>query len=248
MPSHCSDMGFSFNNADEYTAFLQKIFDGGKDVPSKNGNYRKIVIDEKIEFWIQRMRSGLFKRKSRIAGVEFHFSSANSTLVRFDHWIKPKENLSGEAYVWAIYNGEELFPMVINMPDADLHIGLKNGDKIKVQLACFSEETSLFDTKEDYEKSQTTEPKYSAEFFIPSGTFSPDGTEKKPTSDIMFSGYILSAEKRTNSYTSEGYYYFAVRCQGIVFDVLADTAFITREPKIGGILSGSFWVSGKVVS
>ena len=48
MPSHYSDMGFSFNNADEHTAFLQKVFDSGVDVPSKNGTYRKVVIDENV--------------------------------------------------------------------------------------------------------------------------------------------------------------------------------------------------------
>ena len=248
MPSHYSDIGYSFGSSEEHIDYLQKIYDGGKDVPSKNGTYRKVVIDGKIEFWIQTKKSRPFKQKASVVGVEFHFSSANSNTLRFESWVEPKEDLSGEAYVWCVYDGGDLFPMVVNMPDADLRHDLKNGDMIKVQLACFAESLNLFDTKEEYDESQTSEPKFSDEYFIPSGTFNPDGTEKKPTSDVMFSGHILSAEKRTNSHTSGEYYYFTVKCRGIIFDVLADTAFVTKKPKVGGILSGSFWVSGKVAS
>jgi len=248
MPSHYSDMGFSFNSADEHAIFLQQVFDSGKDVLSKNGTYRIVIIDEKIEFWIQIMKSGLLKRKSRIESVEFHFSSTNSNSVRFDYWIEPKEYLSGKAYVWNVYNGNDSLPVVLNMPDADLHHRLKKGNIINVQFACFSEELDLFDTKEEYYESQTSEPKFSDEFFVPSGTFNIGETPKKPTSHVMFSGCILSAEKRTNSHTLKNYYHFTVKCQEVIFDVLADTEFVMKEPKIGGVLSGSFWISGKIIS
>ncbi|MCL2044762.1 MAG: hypothetical protein FWG88_00055 [Oscillospiraceae bacterium] len=247
MPSHYSDIGFTINNVEEFTSFIHQLYESGVDVPSINGTYRKVVIDEKIEFWIQIVKSELFERQASIVGVEFHFSSTNINPFRFDYWIEPKENLSGEAYVWSLYDGDDSFPMVINIPNADLYVGLQNDDIINVQLACFAEELNLYDSKEEYEKSQTTELKFSDEYFIPSGTFNLDGSDMTPTSDIMFSGYILSIEKRTNSFTGNEYFYFTVRCQGIVFDVLADPALIKKDPKIEGILSGSFWVSGKII-
>jgi len=225
--------------------YWKQIYENGRTVPSEHGAYLKVVIDDNIEFWLQFMKAGIIARKPSLADVEFHFSSGNANPLRFDCWIEPKENLSGGAYVWNSASEGVSFPMVINMPDADLHTDLKNGDIINVQLACFSEGINLFDTKEEFEKAQ---PEWSDEFFIPSGTFNPDGTKKKSTANAIFGGYILSAEKRVNSHTAKEYYHFTVRCQGIIFDVLADAAFIIKEPKIGGILSGSFWLSGKIIN
>ena len=58
---------------------------------------------------------------------------------------------------------------------------------------------------------------------------------------------LLSAKfSKDSQITRNPYYYFAISCQNAVFDILVDEDIVTKEPKIGGILNGTFWLSGKL--
>lgn len=245
MASHYSDIGFIFNSADNLKKFLMDIFDKGIPIRSKHGRYQYVVVDDKIEFWIH------LDKRNAVLGLDFHFASNNTIPIRFDHWIAPDSNddrLSGSIYVWYQRNGD-LFPFVIDVPNADLYRKIRKNEILIIQVACFAEELFLYDSDEEYDASQGGEPKFHSEFFIPSGTFSLSDTEdKEPSANAIFSGHIKAFEKRKNSIHGLEYYYFTTECQGALFDIAADSEMIHKEPVVGGVLKGSFWMSGKIIS
>ena len=249
MASHCSDMGFDFKDVAELIDFAKNIYIKGKDIPLKNGAYRLVTIDKRIEFWIQFDKPKFFQ-SPKFLDLEFHYSSDNFIPIAFDRWIEPLQNLSGKAIVWYLQDDKEVFPIVVNIPNAAQYYNkLKKGEKLKMQVSCFCEELVLFATSEEFYDDQkernaknNTEATFADESFIPSGMF---GNNDNPEPTAIFNGRITAYERRINSYADNDYYYITVECQGTTFDVLADPDLVAEDPKIGGILHGSFWLSGK---
>ena len=62
----------------------------------------------------------------------------------------------------------------------------------------------------------------------------------------VFTGHILAAGDRRNGLTGEVFCWTLVETLGGVFDVVIDSELITETPQVGGVLSGSFWLSGRV--
>jgi hypothetical protein len=87
---------------------------------------------------------------------------------------------------------------------------------------------------------------------VPSGLFAFD--EKDGSIDLSvvrpvgtFAGEIKEFELKTNSLSGENFYALLVETLGGEIDVVVDPKFVTQEPKIGGIVSGQFWLSGKIL-
>lgn len=237
MPSHYSDIGFFVEKVEDIADLINRFYEKGNNVIAKHGDYRLIIIDDFIEFWVQIKRN-------KLIGLEFHYSSDNFIKIKFGGYIKNKKNskMSG-----AIQINSNLCPIIVDVPNLDLYRNLKDGDILHMQIAAFAEELFIFNNKEEFYAAQEEEDiKYSTEFFIPTGMFNTD-KKNPPEGYAMFSGIIKSFERRVNSISSKEYYYFTVECQGLTFDILADKDFITKEPVVGGFLKGSFWMSGKIL-
>lgn len=235
--SHYSDMGFSIKRLEDIQILIDNLYHRGISIPSSNGSYTVITVDENIEFWVQL-------RGSKFVGLEFHYGSSNNIKVKFVSYIKDEEasKLGGAIHVWY---GDE-FPMILDVPNLDSYKDLKEDDLIDVQVAAFADSLDIYDNKEEFDLSQKEEVKFAHESFIAKGMFQND--ENAPyQAYAAFSGTINSFKKCTNSYSRREYYHFEVSCLGVVFDVLADPKFILKEPRIGGILKGEFWMSGKIL-
>ncbi len=240
MPNHYSDIGFEIKSSDDLNRIIGQLMPIGKVIRKGFCKYWLITVDTHIEFW-QHMKS-----KNTFDSFEMHYNSQNLIPVRFDHWVnRSADKSNGSAYVWYHFDGD-LFPFVVDIPDAGFYKKVKENQILNLQVSCFAEKLELFKTDTDYEASQTNESKFATEFFIPTGTFSPDDNEKEPTAYSWFAGHILSFEKRTNSVCKKEYYHFGVTCQEALFDIVADSELVTEVPVIGGILKTSCWMSGKV--
>jgi hypothetical protein len=64
----------------------------------------------------------------------------------------------------------------------------------------------------------------------------------------MFAGEIKEFELKTNALTNAEFYWFLVETLGGEIDVVSDPKWIEKEPQIGGIVSGQFWLSGKIIA
>lgn len=238
MPNHYSDIGFTIKSTDDLRNMLRALMPAGKIERRWFCRYWLITVDAHIEFW-QHMKS-----RNALTSFEMHYGSSNSFTVKFDRWTNlRKDRAAGTACVWF----DDLFPIIVDMPNAGFHRHLKKGQSLHLQVACFAEELDLFDTDAAYGAAQAGDGmQYAAEFFIPIGTFSAEGKAKDPSADALFAGHIVSFEKRTNSFSGQTYFHFVVTCQGALFDVVADSALVTADPAVGGILKTACWISGKI--
>jgi hypothetical protein len=69
---------------------------------------------------------------------------------------------------------------------------------------------------------------------------------RPPESTAIFTGHVLEVQTRTNELTGKGYYWAFVETLCATFDVLIDPELLDHAPKAGNVLSGTFWLSGRI--
>jgi len=121
----------------------------------------------------------------------------------------------------------------------------------EMQLTAFaSNDFKVFASEEDYQNAQESELKYASKMFVPTGVFDFDDKnwdEQNPPRPIgTLAGEIKEFELRTNELSGENFYWLLVETLGGETDVVVDPKYVTDEPKVGGIVSGTFWLSGKI--
>jgi hypothetical protein len=52
---------------------------------------------------------------------------------------------------------------------------------------------------------------------------------------------------KRNQRTKANFYWFLVETLGGEIDVVADPKLIASEPQLGGVVSGQFWLSGRLI-
>ena len=64
----------------------------------------------------------------------------------------------------------------------------------------------------------------------------------------MFTGFIKEFELLKNKLSGKKFYWFLVDTLGSRIDVVADKSLIQKKPIVNGILTGHFWLSGKIIT
>ncbi len=106
----------------------------------------------------------------------------------------------------------------------------------------------MYCSEEEYFNAQESDMKFAVESFIPSGLFKPDGeTTTPPVAQAIFSGRIIETKNRTNGHTAKEYFWAKISVLGDEIDVVADPEILKGKLLNGGILSGSFWLTGRVI-
>jgi hypothetical protein len=58
---------------------------------------------------------------------------------------------------------------------------------------------------------------------------------------------VLAAEEKINTLTGHAFYWALVDTYGGAYDVVIDPSLLPGVPAVGGVISGSFWLSGRIV-
>lgn len=161
----------------------------------------------------------------------------------FYAWANPREEAGG-------LSGD--YPFVFDAPDFRTIPDLKIPQTVDIQLTAFaSNDFQMFAGEQEYSDSQEGGLKYAARSFVPSGLF--DIVDEEIDLSVLrpiatLSGEIKEFELKTNTLTGEKFYWFLIDSYGGEVDVVADPKLIMREPQIGGIVKGQFWLSGKLLN
>lgn len=120
---------------------------------------------------------------------------------------------------------------------------------VQFQISAFAHEITAFRDDKAFENSQNEEMKFAAESFIPSGLFNQGGGENnEPKAFAVFTGHVLDKNEITNPVTGNKFLWAYVKTLGGEFDVIIDPSIIEGQLSIGGVVSGSFWLSGRIIS
>lgn len=246
MPSHLSDIGFDLNTEEEFTQLAYQVYERGERLRVKQGVYLRWSPGEGVELW------GQLDREENLIGLNPHFAGATVTSVGLTAKLERSESiLDGAFHGWADPSGDDVesgcYPFVFDAPDFRLCDSVKLPSIVGVQIAAFAHELSAFDSEEAYNASQSEGPKFAAESFIPSGLFAP-GMEsvEPPQAHAILSGQVVDTAMRINPITKSEFLWAKVQTFGGVFDVVADPLIVNGTVVVGGIIHGSFWLSGRL--
>ncbi|MEZ5429349.1 MAG: hypothetical protein R2747_24080 [Pyrinomonadaceae bacterium] len=249
--SNLSDIGFPVASDQDINEMIMKVLNEAREIPCPDGFYLKFADESGAEIFLQG------NKDQELIGFNPHFAGKSRRRVGLTAGIKRDSSvLDGGFHAWADPTDEDvehsgLYPFVFDVPDFRINDGLEFPQIREIQLTAFaSNEFQIFDSEDDYYRSQESEPKLGSKSFIPSGLFSPDEkmTSTEPPRPFgIFAGEIKEFELKTNRLSGEKFYWFLVDTYGGETDVVADPKLIPAEPKIGGILKGQFWLSGRLL-
>jgi hypothetical protein len=249
--SNLSDIGFPVSGDEEIYSMIQSVLPFVKTVPCEHGFYYRFTDESGAEMYLQANHS------QELIGFNPHFDGKSRRPVGLTKIIeRDSSELDGGFHGWASPGDESdpettgEYPFVFDVPDFLTAGQIDFPQTAEVQLTAFaSNDFKIFESEQAFYDSQDAETNFAAKFFIPSGLFLPDdeSTPIEPPRPIgIFAGEIKEFELKTNQISKENFYWFLVETLGGEVDVVADPKLITTEPKIGGIVSGQFWLSGRI--
>lgn len=251
MANHFQMIGLAVDDEKALEEWALRAAEAGTPVPTPGGeHYLRWEVGEGAEVWVA------IDEGHQIVGVHPHFHGAATMRVAligrvladaedpllgaFHGWANPVENGAGE-------NDETAgdYPFVFAAPDFAAWAALPLPVTVSVSVAAFAHELSAYPDEDAYMASQESELKFAAESFIPSGLFT-DGEDEAPRPLAMFTGRVLETDTRTPPGSWRAFTWARVRTLGGEVDVVAARDEVQGEVVPGGIVTGSFWLSGRI--
>ncbi len=244
--SNLSDIGFPVQNEQDVNVLITETIRYVESIKCPQGFYLRFADASGAEIYLQG------NNQQEIIGFNPHFDGKSRRKVNLTKAIeRDSSELDGGFHAWANPSGDSGdYPFVFDVPDFRIVPNYQLPQVREIQLTAFaSNDFKIFADEESYKNKQEGEPKFASKSFVPSGLFLPDdsATPIEPPRPIgIFSGEIKAFDLKTNELSGEKFYWFLVETLGGETDVVADVKLISGEPNIGGIVSGQFWLSGKI--
>ena len=253
--SNLSDIGFPVQSEQDVNVLITETIKLVESIKCPQGFYLRFADTSGAEIYLQG------NNEQELIGFNPHFAGKSRRKVGLTQAIeRDSSQLDGGFHAWANppssqqdgeISGE--YPFVFDAPDFRLNEIASFPQVCEVQLTAFaSNDFQMFADEQEYDQSQTDETKYAAKFFVSVGLFAHDKTDESFNWSVVrpvgkFAGEIKEFESKTNELSGEQFYWLLVETLGGEVDVVADVKLIAGEPKIGGIVSGQFWLSGKII-
>lgn len=247
--SNLSDIGFPVQNEQDVNVLITETIKYVQPIECAQGFYLRFADSSGAEIYLQG------NRNQELVGFNPHYAGTSSRKVCLTEIIeRDSSELDGGFRAWANPSDETKaesgdYPFVFDVPDFRAVPNFAFPQTIEIQLTAFaSNDFQIFENEKDFYDAQETEPKFASKSFIPSGMFLPDeeATRIEPPRPIgIFAGEIKAFELKTNELSGEKFYWFLVDTLGGETDVVADAKLVSSEPKIGGVVKGQFWLSGR---
>ena len=242
VPSHYSSLGFDFPTQAEFEQFTEDVAASAQPIETRHGSYLRWTSQSRAELWLQVNKHG------ELVGAHPHYAGDSSISIRAtEHVRRPDDTvLDGAFHAWAnpTVAGEGDYPFVFDCPNFHQVSGTALPAEGSAQMVGFAHEVKSFESPEHYAMEQTGEVKFASRSFIPAGLFGESG--QAPAAHAIMTGHVLRAEHKVNREGGRDFIWASLDTLGGIFDVVADPTILPSLPPIGGILSGTFWLSGRV--
>jgi len=248
MTSNFSAIGLPIASEEEMYALVNRVGPLAEELTAPSGAYFRWSDPSGAELWLQ------VNADNQLIGMNPHYAGRSAVRVGLTDRLPsvgPSE-LDGAFHGWADPAGDEpdtgCYPFVFDAPDYRLREALSLPAVTEVQIAAFAHEIAAFETVAAYEASQTGDLKFGSQSFIPSGLFTLGGeSTAPPKAAALFAGHVRAADEKINVLTGQAFYWALVETLGGTYDVVIDASLLPGVPAVGGVISGSFWLSGRIV-
>jgi len=247
MPTNLEDIGFeSINEVTRAKMFLDYIEKNGIRKPTYQGNYFLFNPNDNIELWyyLSNDRNNFFITPYYAGKTRTEIKVINAIDREFDgpklySWINPRAD-DGDAQV------------VFEVPD----FWIMDFDRLRgmsqniVQLTAFARDVRLYENEKDFQDSKgeigkTLDGKtmqYASNYFIPTGAFS-----EPKDAFARFAGEIKETKEVQNNYSLGKFYLMIVNTFFGDLDVVCAKKAFEKNPDVGDLIDGHFYLSGKLV-
>jgi hypothetical protein len=250
MPSQFSAIGFRVTSGEDLASLASRVADRADTITVHEGQYLKWAPPGGEQLWLQ------VKRNGDAMGMNPHFAGQSSVRVAIEARVERPSHtpLDGTFLCWAnppagaVSGGD--YPFAFDCPDAATHRDLTLPVVALAQIAAFAQQVTVYPSRDQYEASQAAQGlAFGSQAFIPSGLLSPAGDPiNPPEPHALFSGHVLEGAARENAITGEPFWWALVQTLGGTFDVVIDPELLPAPPRAGSVLSGWFWLSGRLQS
>jgi hypothetical protein len=248
MPSQFSAIGFTVSSGEDLAALASSVTDRAETIDADQGQYLKWAPPSGEQLWLQVKRSG------DAMGMNPHFAAKSAVPVGLEARVARDTHtpLDGTFVAWAnppdgaMTGGD--YPFAFDCPDAGTLAALTLPARAIAQVAAFAQQVTVYDDERAYDAAQRAQGmSFPSRSFIPSGLLSPAGEPiDPPEPHALFAGHVIEAEERRNTVTGLPFWWALVDTLGGTFDVVIDPALLPDAPRAGNVLSGWFWLSGRV--
>ena len=249
MTTHFSTIGLPLDTESEMIAFIEKVSEDAELVGGPWGSYLRWEAGDGTELWIQA------DTEDDLVGLAPHFTGKGRVRAGVNvRFRRPGESdLDGSLHAWAEPEDERCedgaYPFVFDCPDVRTHDRRTLPWIGALQVAAFAHELMYEPSEAAWEARREAEGTvFAARSFLPAGLFDPEGNaEKDPTAHAILTGIVLEAELRKNPATGDSYWWALVESFAGTYDVVIDPSLVTVPIAAGGVVSGMFWLSGRLI-
>lgn len=155
--------------------------------------------------------------------------------------------LDGYYYSYLITDDQD-YPLLFESPNF-YQTAIADDEIIaEAQVTAFAKEVKIFSNVDEMSKDKIW-GSWAIQSFTPSGTFSPkDDPNFEQHPAAIFSGYARKVELKRNEITGNKFYHLVVESLSASYDVVIDPILLSVVPEVGNIVSGQFYISGKIIS
>ncbi len=117
-----------------------------------------------------------------------------------------------------------------------------------MQLTAFGHNVKVYRSQEEFHEDQGEgSTRFAPVCFIPTGTFSLGSTPRAfPEAIAFMNGIVVESSTFRNTHTGLPFHWALVRLPIGTVDVVLDASDVDRAPDVGGVVSGEFWLAGKL--
>jgi len=243
MADHFGCIGVPVASVDELVAVAGRAAETAEGVSVGRATYYRYTDPSGAELWVQA------DAREQFLGINPHFVGRGVLDVglvgamhrrqegvmdgAFHGWVKPDEG-----------GDSGLHPILFDSPCALTHADLTFPHRATVQVAAFPHHAQLFPSRELYDSGAIDAPGFAAQSFVPAGLF--DASEE-PEAVAVMTGVITEVELRTNRLTGAQFWWLLVESLGGTLDVVAAQDDFPSAPVEGGVIYGTFWLSGRLL-
>ncbi len=221
----------------------------GTQLAMAKGRYIRWASPSGAELWLQVHADGA------LIGVTPYFSGTSAVHIRLTAAITQPDDatLDGAFHCWADPREEDsesgLYPFVFDAPDFHLYPPFTFPCIAQAQIAAFPHEVEVYGSPEEFSERQSDTPAMASQAFIPTGLFSDSGERAEtPMAYAILSGHVITSETRRNELGGAQFHWAMIESFGGTYDVVIDPQQIPALPQPGAVISGSFWLSGRLTS
>ncbi len=249
MPSHLSTIGLPVGTEAEFWDLAQRVGPLAAGVPVAAGTYFVWRDHGGAELWLQVTPDDQF------VGMAPHFSGESRVPARLTRRVPRPDGgpFDGSFHALAVPDtdgGDGLYPFVFDSPEFLRLDPLPIPVDVTLQVAAFAHELEVFESEAHFAEVQDANaddntPALAARFFAPAGMLAAAPGEL-PDARAVFTGVVVRSGERANGLSGRSFTWALVETHGGTFDIVADTVLAPTPPPVGGVVSGSFWLSARV--